>query len=90
MNEIENKIRISVQRLNEEANAKWDNDRHIEINYYKAGELDLSLGKFERIYYTIRVGREGWKIIAKSGNSKVKESILADFITYVVLPIITE
>jgi hypothetical protein len=84
------KIREAVKSLNAEANANWDDDRHIEINYLKGDELDLSIGKFEKHYYTVKVNSEGWRIVNKSGFNKKKESILEDFIHYVVLPCLEE
>ena len=84
---MEKKIKQCICELNADADTRWENNRHLELQGWRdkgsSIELDLAIGKFEAALYSITATAEGWEINFSSTDNEESENILEDVMSVI-------
>lgn len=92
INELKERLLRSIKESNADAGEKWEDYKMIELFSLKkldsCYQLELSIGDFEKSFFTVNVKKDFWKIVDKFLENKRAEKILERFIHYTVLPLL--
>lgn len=92
INELKKRLLRSIKELNADASEKLEDYKMIELFSLKkldsCYQLELSIGHFEKSFFTVNVKKDFWEIVDKFLENKRAEKILERFIHYTVLPLL--
>lgn len=84
---MKEKILEAFAELNEEARAKWEDHKIIELLCYEEGDfsttIEIAIGRWERTYHTLTADEGGIHIVGESSYNPITDEI----IMYVLNPI---
>lgn len=89
---LKSKLLQSIDELNKDASENWEDYKMIELFSFKSVDsffqLELSVGHFEKSFFTVNVGNDFWEITDKFISNNKAGQVLETFIHYTVLPLL--
>lgn len=91
-NEFKERLLHFIKKLNDDASDNLEDYKMIKLFSLKkldsCYQLELSIGCFEKSFFTINVKKDSWEIVDKFLENKKAEKNLETFVYNIVLPLL--